>query len=357
MKILYDYPGFERETSGAARYFLEVIKNISSHNEISLASKYLNNISAADYFHKDAKFLKGFTFKGKTKLEIILQRRYAKNKINKKKFDIFHATGQHFYYQKELGNKPLVITVHDLIYEFFFREGKIDNKRLELYSRADRIITVSNHTKKDLLKLYPSLDENKISVIYHGASVLESDIIKPKQENYILYVGTRKENYKNFRFFVSSIKPLLDKYDDITILCTGLPFTDDELIFFNELNLTDRIKSTGFVSDAELYGLYSSALVFVFPSFYEGFGIPILEAFQNNCPACISNASCFPEIAGDAVDYFDPFDKESILNSITKIIEDKSFAQTLIKKGKERIRKYSWEKCAQQTEEVYKSLL
>lgn len=357
MKILYDYPGFERKVSGAARYFLEIIKGLDSNNKVFLASKYVNNIDASKYFKFNKKFLKGLGFKGKNRLEIFLQRKYANKVISKGEYDFFHATGQHFYFKDFLGEKPLVVTVHDLIYELIFREGKVDENRLKLYERANKIITISHHTKADLLKLYPSLDPNKISVIYHGVSIIDENVVKPKHDNYILFVGTRKEEYKNFTRFVKALVPLLQKDSSLKIACTGLPFTEEEKKMFHDLGVTQQVVNVGFVSDAELYGLYQMAKVFVFPSYYEGFGIPILESYKMNCPICISNASCFPEIAGDAASYFDPFDEESILDSVSKVIENPDYADELRDLGKKQLELYSWGKTVEQTEKVYKSLI
>lgn len=357
MRILYDYPGFERKVSGAARYFLEIIKGLDAKNDIYLASKYVNNIEASAYLKLNNVFFKGISFKGKTRLEIFIQRFYANKMIKSKKHDIFHATGQHFYFKDSIGNSPLVVTVHDLIYELIFRKGNIDKSKLELYTRANRIIAISNHTKNDLLKLYPSLDPKKVVVIYHGVSLIEHKVVKPNYDNYILFVGTRKEEYKNFKRFVRAIVPRLKMNSDLKIICTGLPFTDEENIFFKSLDIVDQLINVGFVSDSKLYGLYANASVFIFPSYYEGFGIPILESFKMNCPICISNASCFPEIAGNAASYFDPFDEESILKSVSEVLDNPEYAEELRILGAKQLQLYSWDKTVAQTEKVYKSLI
>lgn len=357
MKILYDYPGFERKVSGAARYFLEIIKGLDAVNEIFLALRFMNNMEGSKYFKLNKKFLNGINFKGKNRLEVFLQRFYANKMIKKGKFDIFHATGQHFYYKNAIGDSPLVLTVHDLIYELIFRNGQADENKLELYTRANRIITISNHTKKDLLKLYPTLEENKISVIYHGVSLLEEQIEKPNYHNYILYVGTRKEAYKNFNRFVKALIPLLLNDPDLKIICTGLSFTNDEQLYFESQNIVKQMINVGFVSDSQLYGLYAHAKVFVFPSYYEGFGIPILEAFKMNCPICISNTSCFPEIAGHAASYFNPHDENSILESVSSVLNNPEYAEKLRILGAKQLQLYSWEKTVAQTEKIYKSLI
>ena len=106
-------------------------------------------------------------------------------------------------------------------------------------------------------------------------------------------------------------------------------------------------------SDQVLFSLYQHALVFVFPSLYEGFGIPIIEAFANNCPVCLSNTSCFPEVAGEAAIYFDPLDKDSIRTAISSVIYDPIKAEKLRKAGQIRIRQFSIEKMVRETCAIY----
>ena len=111
------------------------------------------------------------------------------------------------------------------------------------------------------------------------------------------------------------------------------------------------------VNDQLLCELYRRALVFVYPSLYEGFGIPILEAFACQCPIALSQASCFPEIAEKAAAYFDPYSVESIANTLLQVIKDKEMRTQLIAAGKKRLYLYSWDKAAQQTEEVYNKIM
>ena len=357
MKILFDYPGFELKVSGAGRYFLEIIRALDNRNEIIIASKYMNNISASEYFKINRRFMNDFQFIGKSRVEKLLQRKHANQIIKRNEYDIFHATGQDYYYKKEIRSLPLVITVHDLIYEMIFQHGTIDSERLELYNRADRIIAISNNTKLDLINLYPNIDKNKIFVIHHGVSTLKYEIVSHIRGNYILYVGTRKEEYKNFKRFVNALHPLLIQDSTLKIVCTGLPFTNLEIQMLKKNNLIDKLVNVGFVSDMELYSLYANAMAFVFPSIYEGFGLPILEAFNAGCPVCLSNTSCFPEIAGNAALYFDPFDENSIYNTVSKLIYDIELKKRLINDGIERLKLFSWINTANKTEEVYKSIL
>ena len=166
-------------------------------------------------------------------------------------------------------------------------------------------------------------------------------ISKLKHQCYmeIIFYLWVKESYKNFYLFRSHV-PLLHANKTLKVICTGKAFTSEEIHLFQKYSIFNQLIAIQ-ANDSMLYSLYQNALVFVFPSLYEGFGIPILEAFANNCPVCLSNTSCFPEIAQDAAQYFDPTDKISILDSIQKVISNKEKRNDLISKGKEKIKYFS----------------
>jgi glycosyltransferase involved in cell wall biosynthesis len=248
-----------------------------------------------------------------------------------------------------------VLTVHDMIHELY-KEYFVGDKETIIYKKrlilaSNHIIAVSENTKNDLIKIFPEV-RNKISVIYHGSSFqqLEDNISK---ENYILFTGARW-GYKNYFIFIRAVAPLLKKYD-LKLICTGQPFNDEEKDLLNNLQITNRTTCI-FSSENQLSELYSKAKAFVFPSLYEGFGIPILEAFASNCPAILSNTSSMPEIGADAAVYFDPNSIEDMRKQIERVITSASLQNELIKKGQEQVKKFSWEKCAKETMEVYKKL-
>ena len=143
---------------------------------------------------------------------------------------------------------------------------------------------------------------------------------------------------------------------DLKLVCVGPSFDQNEKAFLSQLGVEGQVIALS-VSDDVLYSFYRHAQVFVFPSIFEGFGIPILEAFANNCPVCLSNSSCFPEIAGDAALYFDANDKNSILASVEKIISDKKLSSELTKRGRERLSMFTWKTAAQRTTDVYRKAI
>ena len=380
MKILYDYQVFQNQNfGGISKYFVELMRHLSPDVNYEIGLRYTNNIHILEMQGQEFKpledfqpaLLKNFSFKGKGSLiasysklfpgkiwdcykENILQ---SLTFLEKKDFDVFHPTYYNPYFIEHL-KKPLVITIHDLIYElfpeFFPPSDKTAQQKKILIKKADHIITVSNNTKFDLIKYY-GIDESKISVIYHGVrrsdSNSESDFNLRKR--YLLYVGDRR-GYKNFYFFIHSVSDILEKYE-LNLVCAGNPFTPEEKSLIETLNISSRVQQY-YVSENDLTVMYRRALAFVFPSLYEGFGMPILEAFANGCPVVLANTACFTEIAGEAAMYFDPKSKQDICSQIEKISNDQKTRQSLILKGLERVKKFSWDETASRTCEVYKSV-
>ena len=138
--------------------------------------------------------------------------------------------------------------------------------------------------------------------------------------------------------------------------CAGQAFTNIELEMLRSLGIGEKVLSFA-VDDKRLASLYRKALLFIFPSFYEGFGMPILEAMSCNCPVLLSNVSCFPEVAGDAGCYFDPYSIDDMTEKMEYVIEHPTYRDELIQKGSERVKDFSWERCAEEHLKVYQSLI
>jgi len=253
--------------------------------------------------------------------------------------------------------KPFIITVHDLINIKFKDTFNIDDEigfqMRRLINKANRIIAISENTKKDLIEIF-NINPDKIDVIYHGynkKNSLKSENIIKKFGQYILFVGARSQ-YKNFKILAEAISKLLKTEKNLKLVCVGRPFNNEENLLLSKLGIANQTKAL-YVNEDTLNDLYSNALLFVYPSLYEGFGMPILEAFANNCPVCLSNTSCFPEIAGNAGAYFDPHDQESVLFAVKNVIYNNSYAEKLVLAGQERLKSFSWEKAAKETISSY----
>jgi len=367
MKVLYDHQIFTSQIyGGISRYFFELIKHFKNNDEVEceLSLKYSNN-----YYLKKLNnlspntFLENYSFRGKYRILNILNKKVSKEYISKGDYDIFHPTYYDPYFLDYIGNKPFVLTIYDMIHEIypeiFSPKDKVSERKKLLAQKAAKIIAISENTKRDIVKIL-KIDEDKIEVIHLGSSLkIDKDIktINIKiPGKYILFVGSRR-GYKNFELFIEAISPLLNDDVKLNVVCAGGgKFNDIEI----EKLKNSKIKNKVFYysgSDSVLAYLYQKAVAFVFPSLYEGFGIPILESFACGCPVICSRTSSLPEVAGDAAIYFDPTDKLSIQNSIHKVIYDDELKNNLISKGTERIKEFTWGKTAKKTKVLYEDIL
>jgi len=366
LHVLYDSQVFSRqEYGGISRYFHELIHHLAKHKDIlvELNVKFSNNsyIKYNDIF-KGRSFFPNKYFIGKYRLLEYSNILFELPSITKKRYDIFHPTYYNPYFIKLLGRKPYVLTVYDMIHERFGEIQKIDRKLSErkryLSRHAKKIIAISENTKKDLIQHF-GVDPEKIKVIYLGTSVpLDPTNCKtpPLPEEYILYVGIRSY-YKNFARFIRSMAMILKRDERLSIVCAGGgKFNPKEIELFKELGIRERVHNYS-PTDNLLWCLYRNAKVFVFPSLYEGFGIPVLEAFACGCPVALSNSSSLPEIAREAALYFDPMDLTSIGSTVSKTIYDNNLRSILIQKGLERVKDFSWEKNTLETKEIYQSII
>ncbi len=362
MKILYDYQAFQRQKyGGISRYFYELITRISDAPDTEILlwlGRHINKYRLEDYRNKFSYFHgKRVNLIPKTKmLNLWSHKPFFKRFLGKTDFDILHQT---FYcdYGKKKNTKQFV-TVHDFTPEkythHFSRLNNAIKDKKNTADRSDGIICISNNTKKDLLELY-SVPESKIRVIYHGNSLKMDAGTEPVFKTpYILFVGDRKA-YKNFRLLVDSVASS-PRLKDFNILCFGGGgLTKQETEFIAGKSMQGRVIQTE-GNDAELANAYKFAEVFVYPSLYEGFGIPLLEAMHYGCPILASNTSCFPEIASDAAVYFDPLEKDELISGLELIISDSDLRKSLVMKGINRESQFSWDKCASETLEFYRSV-
>ncbi|MCG2768156.1 MAG: glycosyltransferase family 4 protein [Anaerolineae bacterium] len=285
--------------------------------------------------------------------------------------DVFHSPD--FIPPRKFRYKS-VITVHDLnflVYPHFLTSeaaryyGQID----QAVRRADRIIAVSESTRRDIVRLMGT-PESKISVIYEGANpifrCLENkeelrESLRRKygiQEDFILFVSTI-EPRKNIPTLVRAFRQLLDDYHlDVSLVLAGREGWRFDEVFntIEELKLEDRVFCLGRVPTADLVWLYNTAKVFAFPSFYEGFGLPPLEAMACGTPVVASNVSSLPEVVGDAGLLVDPQEVDELTVALWRLMSDEELREDLIEKGLRRASTFSYEKMARETLAVYHRL-
>lgn len=387
MKILFDHQAFSMQRyGGISRCFIELYKHFPESIQAEFALRECNNAYireenlAADintdlerwilpfiWKYKETMFntyqqLKGYNryvYWDKTKYNQIESIRL----LNKGDFDIFHPTFFDDYFVQFLNGKPFVLTIHDMIPELYpqyfdsEKNGQIIGKR-KLAPLASAIIAVSEKTKEDVIRILGVPDE-KVHVVYHGCSFpMVEHTLSIYNFPYILYVGDRNI-YKNFDLFVHEVTKNLIRHPELKVVCTGRAFNSRELSMLEDLGITDRFLQHWVKTDDEFYSLYHHAACFVYPSEYEGFGIPILEAYKADCPVLLNHASCFPEIAGEAAIYFTLTKDESNLAEVLEnfLAMDDAQIDSLKQKQRERLNLYSWEKSALQLAKVYESVL
>lgn len=234
--------------------------------------------------------------------------------------------------------------------------GKYVFKRVA--QENDHIIAISKFTKNELQAFTPVPDE-KISVIYESSDV--SDIAPKKYQlpfkKYLLYVG-QQSDYKNIKRLGDAHQILLAKYPDLGLVLVGKKnaSTLTNEAYFNSRNYKN-ILFTGYVDDNNLSWLFTNAQAYVFPSLMEGFGLPGLEAMGHGTPVASSNATCLPEVYGQAAHYFNPLDTSDMADAIDQVLSNDKLRIRLAKAGYKQIKKYSWKKQAQETHRIYQRVL
>ncbi|MDO7744526.1 MAG: glycosyltransferase family 4 protein [Pedobacter sp.] len=373
IKILLDPQIFTlQEFGGISRYYTEVYTFFDKEEQTQIICplQYTDNI----HFKESPLFKNSFQNKARFLIKYSkIFRSYAPRKLkrknqekaidllDKKEYDVFVPTYYDPYFLKFIGTKPYVLTVYDMIHEIYpsyFANDKstVPNKKT-LIENATKIIAISESTKNDIIKIYPNIPEDKIEVVYLAHTIkTETSIRLDLPEKYILFVGNRSI-YKNFFFFLNAIADLILETPDLYIVCAGgNSFTKEEIELINKLDITDRIVQRNF-KDAELACYYKQALCFVFPSEYEGFGIPVLESMACGCPVVLANHSSFPEVAADAGIYFELNDSNDLKGKIYSLINDSELRKQYSLKGIDQAKKFTWKKTAEESLKVYQSVI
>ncbi len=379
MKIGIDARFYGPESKGLGIYtkkLIQQLENIDKENEYVI---FLTKSNYNLYKPKNSNFKKVLTdYKWYSFKEQI----FMPQKLKKERCDFVHFP--HFNVPLFFSGK-FVVTIHDLIllrfptheastrsklmYKFkFFVYKKVITHAIK---KSNKIISVSEFTKKDILRRYWDLPDKKISVTYeagHERRILETperrqrEILKENniKSPYILYVGNAYP-HKNLNLLVEAFQVWQKKYSQSQFMELVLVGRDDYFYkrlrkYINKRNIKG-IKIINTVSNSFLQILYKNAHIFVFPSLYEGFGLPPLEACSYGTPVLSSREACMPEILGDAVKYTNVKDKEEFAKDLNKIISNIKLRKQLVTKGIQKSKKYSWKKTGIQTHEIYKNVL
>ncbi len=365
MKVLFDDQIFSWQTyGGISRYIAELIaglelEGVEAECHVPLSDNaYYQGAWASHLFHDSSS--NALKRAGKL-LSLTVNRSASCYSLLRNQFDVFHPTYYNPYFLAPL-RKPFVLTVYDMIHELFpeyFWDAKlVTGMKQFLCKKAHHIIAISESTKQDLIRLY-NLPPEKIKVVHLAAtfatSTIDDEMAPQLPENYVLFVGSRS-GYKNFDTFLRAMTPLLQEEQTLHVVCTGQAFSKAETELFYEKGIASQMHQI-FVQEKSFYTIYHHAKFFVFPSYYEGFGIPVLEAFLAECPTLLSQTSSLPEVGGEAALYFDPYSEKQMREQIQKVLHDAALRQRLRMAGKERVSEFSWQKTASKTAQVYLSCL
>ncbi len=371
MKIGIDARMYGVHFTGIGRYTYELIRNLAKQDSENDYVVFLRKDSFADFQPPTPRFRKALAdFPHYSWGEQVGFLRL----LNAEKLDLMHFT--HFN-APVLYCRPFLVTIHDLTLHFY--PGKKMNTvfhRLAYHfvlrrvtRGARRIIAVSEYTKQDLKRVLGIPDE-KIEVIYHGiSSEVGGATPTPRPElmqklrlerPYFLYTGVWRE-HKNItgmiRAFAELNRETGHQYD-LVITGKANPSYPEILETIRTLGVEAHVQLVGLVSDSDLAALYRNALAYVFPSFYEGFGFPPLEAMQAGTPVVTSNTTAIPEICGEGnALYFDPRNPEDMKEKMKRVATDAPLRQRLTDAGFERVKQFQWEKTAQKTLQVYNQII
>lgn len=367
IKIAFDYQAFFiQEYGGISRYYcklasaLNVLEGVEARIFAFLhINAYLAELPAAVASGIDVR-----RWPRRKKLFRLINEVASWARMGLDRPSVVHET---YYSHKSVAPKgvPLVVTVYDMIHEkcsdsYAWTDctSRLKKKTVE---RADHVICISRSTKNDLIELF-GVPECKISVVHLGFEEFStfSEVGKRKAMSigkpYFLYVGQRS-GYKNFNALVEAFASSSRLVRNCSIVCFGGgKFSGEEKKFFAGLGLPEsQVVQVGGGDDI-LASFYRNAFAFVYPSLYEGFGIPPLEAMSLDCPVICSRSSSVPEVAGEAAEYFSPESTDAIRGALETVADSPSRRNELIRLGSERYRQFAWPRCAKETLAVYESL-
>jgi len=366
MKLAFDHQIFSTQSyGGISRYFVRLAQGlIELGDEVDVIAPLHRNSYLKEL---PANRVHGYAFDSfppkSSRLISFVNRHVSAMRLLKLRPMLLHET---YYSARPVMNAAVgrVITVHDMIHEKFAGEFPANdptsrNKRIAV-ARADHIICISQSTRNDLCQHF-DVSEEKISVVHHGFEMFSKLALPtsppPAMRPFLLYVGNRS-GYKNFDRTLQAVASHSLLKNELDVLAFGGgPLTENELNLIGSLGLRSASVQQIGGKDQVLGALYRGAIAFVYPSLYEGFGLPPLESMAHDCPVVTSNTSSMPEVIGSAGEYFDPLSIEAQAEAIAKVVFDSSRREQLILEGRKRLNYFSWSKCARESRDVYRKVI
>ncbi len=369
MRILYDHQVFSlQDAGGASRYHFELVRNLQGGDgvEIEMLMGLYRSVmpfaalrqARTRVFGRSSGIKPGFA-------------RYAINELSsaliaplRGKVDIYHPTL--YRALPWVRRRRIVVTHHDCIHErfpqLFPNAASIVETKRKLFAQADAILCVSASSRSDLLHFY-DIAEKKTHVVPHGFSPLrlapgdtQANATAEKTAPYLLYVGSRA-GYKNFGLLLEAFSRsgLAKSYRLVAV--GGGAFSAEEQQRIASLGLSGSITLIPKADDAELARAYRAAALFIYPSLYEGFGFPPLEAMSMGCPVLVNRTSSLPEVCGDAAFYFEASNADELSSRLVSTLGDCQGLAMKRKLGKDQVSRYDWIRSAQSTLDVYRTVL
>ena len=364
MQVLYDYQVFSwQRYGGISRYFFELITRLAQAPEVAVSlfmGLHINRYGLERYQEQ----FRGFFGREHrlpplmTKAVRLLNPPLFASFSRKLPVDVYHQT----YYAMPPAPRDgkVILTVYDMIHERFpecFPATDLTRERKRhAVARADGIICLSQSGKQDLIEIL-GVPEDQIAVIPLANSLL-LDVADPPHvaEPYVLFVGQRA-GYKNFQRLAEAFasRPALPRHFKLVCFGGGA-FTPDERETLRTLGLSERVMQLE-GPDSLLANLYRYANCMVYPTLYEGFGFPPIEAMHYGCPVLVSRSSSIPEVVGEAGWYFNPRETEDIAEQLERVLGDDLLRKRLSILGPAREKAFSWDRCAEETQRFYRNVL
>lgn len=351
MKIVYDNIVYSlQKAGGISSVWKELTSKFLESNRHDLI--FLEYPDAVLNIFRKKMHISGIKIK-KLNSFCFLIRRYLNPSYSSESRFIFHSS---YFRICKNPNAINVSTIHDFTYDNFFkhqRKGWFLHiwQRNAAIRKSQAIVCISENTKKDLLKFVPNIDTSKIHVIYNGVSE-DYKLLKERDislSDYLLFVGDRSD-YKNATWLVSVIKDSAYK-----IIFCGSPLTAKEKEYFDDALGSERYLVKTHISNEELNYIYNSVKCLVYPSSYEGFGIPIIEAQKAGCPVIAYNNTSIPEVIGDTPLLMTELTKKELFSKL-ELLESTSVREKIIKEGLNNSKRFSWSKTYKEYEKLYQSL-
>jgi glycosyltransferase involved in cell wall biosynthesis len=362
VRILYDGAIYGMQSAGGInRYFANLIGRLPADNAPTLTTYRDRQLHVP--IHPNLRVLRFRRFRpGRISRKV--EQQWLRWLTRRTPFDVAHPT--HYYshlFTRALERRriPTVLTVWDMTHEVLPAQmpnsARTSLQKREAVLRADAVICISENTRNDLLERY-QLPKDRVTVTYLASEIDIGQAFgseRVPEQPYLLYVGHRYP-YKNFRRLLEAFARVAPLRPDLRLCVVGHPFGATERQEIEELRVARHVENVGQVTDPHLAKLYRCSLALVYPSLYEGFGIPPLEAMSCGTAVIASRAASIPEVVGDAGVLFDPFSTEELAEAILRVVDSPQAREAMIRRGRERVRLFSWDKMVADTCEVYAQL-